>query len=199
MVLEVALEFLVRVFFAWTAAYEVTLAARLPAKYVQPLWAIILVVVLFPSLRRWGRAFTTPARKPWFYLAVAALSLGCAGLQFYTRLIDVEYLSPDPQLAAAVVNHLLQGLIEKGYRARYNATMQASSWLTTQLEDLRAKTQELQAKVVKLQQASGVFALGEVDREHVVADEIAKRALHPDALLVPRRMERNHAGIHVVQ
>jgi len=82
-----------------------------------------------------------------------------------TRLIDVEYLSPDPQLAAAVVNHLLQGLIEKGYQARYDATMQASSWLSTQLGDLRTKTQELQAKAVKLQQASGVFALGEVDRE----------------------------------
>jgi succinoglycan biosynthesis transport protein ExoP len=82
-----------------------------------------------------------------------------------TRLIDVEYLSPDPQIAAAVVNHLLQGLIEKGFQARYNATMQASSWLSAQLGDLRAKTQELQAKVVKLQQESGVFALGEVDRE----------------------------------
>lgn len=82
-----------------------------------------------------------------------------------TRLIDVSYLSPDPQLAAAVVNHLMQGLIERGYQARYDATMQASSWLSTQLDDLRAKTQELQAKAVKLQQESGVFALGEVDRE----------------------------------
>jgi polysaccharide biosynthesis transport protein len=82
-----------------------------------------------------------------------------------TRLIDVSYLSPDPQLAAAVVNHLLQGLIEKGYQARYDATMQASSWLSGQLGELRAKTQELQAKTVKLQQESGVFALGEVDRE----------------------------------
>jgi polysaccharide biosynthesis transport protein len=82
-----------------------------------------------------------------------------------TRLIDVEYLSPDPQLAAAVVNHLLQGLIEKGFQARYDATMQVSSWLNTQLADLRSRTEQLQAKVVKLQQASGVFALGEVDRE----------------------------------
>ena len=82
-----------------------------------------------------------------------------------TRLIDVEYLSPDPQLAAAVVNHLLQGLIEKGFQARYDATMQSSTWLGTQLSDLRTKTQQLQAKAVKLQQASGVFALGEVDRE----------------------------------
>ena len=82
-----------------------------------------------------------------------------------TRLIDVEFLNPDPQLTAAVVNHLLQGLIEKGFQARYDATIQASSWLGSQLNDLRNKTQQLQAKVVKLQQESGVFALGEVDRE----------------------------------
>jgi polysaccharide biosynthesis transport protein len=82
-----------------------------------------------------------------------------------TRLIDVEVLNPDPQLAAAIVNHLLSGLIEKGFQARYDATMQASSWLSAQLEDLRTKTQQLQAKVVRLQQASGVFAMGERDRE----------------------------------
>jgi polysaccharide biosynthesis transport protein len=82
-----------------------------------------------------------------------------------TRLIDVEYLSPDPQLAAAVVNHMLQALIESGFQARYAATTQASSWLGGQLEELRAQTQNLQAKVVKLRQDSGVFALGEVDRQ----------------------------------
>jgi succinoglycan biosynthesis transport protein ExoP len=82
-----------------------------------------------------------------------------------TRLIDVEYLSPDPQLAAAVVNHLLQGLIEKGFQARYDATMQATSWLSSQLADLRTKTHELRAKEVKLQQEAGVFAVGQVDKD----------------------------------
>jgi polysaccharide biosynthesis transport protein len=82
-----------------------------------------------------------------------------------TRLIDVEYLSPDPQLAAAVVNHLLQGLIEKGFQARYDATMQATSWLSSQLADLRTKTHELQAEEVKLQQEAGVFAVGQVDKD----------------------------------
>jgi capsular exopolysaccharide synthesis family protein len=82
-----------------------------------------------------------------------------------TRLIDVEYLSPDPQLAAAVVNHLLQGLIEKGFQARYDATMQATSWLSSQLADLRTKTHELQAKEVKLQQEAGVFSVGQVDKD----------------------------------
>jgi len=82
-----------------------------------------------------------------------------------TRLIDVEYLSPDPLLAAAVVNHLLQGLIEKGFQARYDATMQATSWLSSQLADLRTKTHELQAKEVKLQQEAGVFSVGQVDKD----------------------------------
>jgi polysaccharide biosynthesis transport protein len=82
-----------------------------------------------------------------------------------TRLIDVEFLNPDPQLAALVVNHLLQGLIEKGFQARYDATMQASSWLASQLDDLRNRTHELQARVVKLQQEAGVFALGDVDKD----------------------------------
>jgi polysaccharide biosynthesis transport protein len=82
-----------------------------------------------------------------------------------TRLIDVEYLNPDPQLAAAVVNHLLQGLIEKGFQARYDATMQATSWLSSQLADLRNKTHELEAKEVKLQQEAGVFSVGQVDKD----------------------------------
>ena len=82
-----------------------------------------------------------------------------------TRLIDVQYLSPDPQLAAAVVNHLLQGLIESSYQSRYDATMQASSWLNNQLGDLRQQTEALQNKLVKLRQETGVFALGEVDRQ----------------------------------
>jgi polysaccharide biosynthesis transport protein len=82
-----------------------------------------------------------------------------------TRLIDVEYLSPNAELAAAVVNHLLQGLIEKGFQARYDATMQATTWLSSQLADLRNKTLELQAEEVKLQQEAGVFALGQVDKD----------------------------------
>ncbi|MDX6459436.1 MAG: polysaccharide biosynthesis transport protein, partial [Acidobacteriaceae bacterium] len=55
--------------------------------------------------------------------------------------------------------------IEKGFQARYDATMQATSWLSSQLADLRTKTHELQAKEVKLQQQAGVFAVGQVDKD----------------------------------
>jgi succinoglycan biosynthesis transport protein ExoP len=74
-----------------------------------------------------------------------------------TRLIDVEFLNPDPQLTAAVVNHLLQGLIEKGFQARYDATIQASSWLGSQLSDLRNKTQIAKAGTKSIARHSRSF------------------------------------------
>ena len=43
--------------------------------------------------------------------------------------------------------------------------MQATTWLGSQLADLRNKTLELQAEEVKLQQEAGVFALGQVDKD----------------------------------
>jgi capsular exopolysaccharide synthesis family protein len=77
-----------------------------------------------------------------------------------TRLIDVTYLSTDPKLAAAVVNRLTQGLVDYTFQTRYNATNQASSWLSAQLQDLKKEAETLQARVVTLQKDSGVYSLG---------------------------------------
>lgn len=80
-----------------------------------------------------------------------------------TRLVDVSYLNPDPKVAAAVVNHLAQALMDYNFETRFNATQQASTWLGGQLSDLRKKSEDLQAKVVRLRRDSGVFAMGETD------------------------------------
>jgi capsular exopolysaccharide synthesis family protein len=77
-----------------------------------------------------------------------------------TRLIDVTYLSTDPKLAAAVVNHLTQGLVDYTFQTRYDATTQAASWLSAQLDDLKKEAENLQARVVTLQKDSGVYSLG---------------------------------------
>ena len=78
-----------------------------------------------------------------------------------SRLIDVSYLSTDPQTAAAVVNSLTAGLVGYGFQTRYDATNQASGWLTGQLADLRKQSEDLQAKVVKLQKESGILTIGD--------------------------------------
>jgi succinoglycan biosynthesis transport protein ExoP len=82
-----------------------------------------------------------------------------------TRLIEVSYLNPDPKVAAAVVNHLVQDLIEFNFQTRHNATQIAAGWLGRQLSDLRKESEDLQAKVVHLQHDSGVFTLGQSDTQ----------------------------------
>lgn len=74
-----------------------------------------------------------------------------------TRLINVRYSSPDPKLAAAVVNHLISALTDYTFQTRFTATAQASTWLTAQLEDLRKQTEALQAKSIALQRDTGMF------------------------------------------
>ena len=82
-----------------------------------------------------------------------------------TRLIDVEYLSEDPRTAAAVVNHLVQDLVEYNFETRHNATREATVWLRNQLNDLRKQSDDLQARVVDLQRDSGVFSFGQTDTQ----------------------------------
>jgi capsular exopolysaccharide synthesis family protein len=82
-----------------------------------------------------------------------------------TRLIDVTFVNPDPKVAAAVVNHLIDGLADFNFQTRFNATQQAAGWLGGQLSDLRKQSEDLQAKVVQLQRDSGVFTLGESDSQ----------------------------------
>lgn len=80
-----------------------------------------------------------------------------------TKLIEISYMNPDPKLASAVVNYLVQALVDYTFQTRFNATNQASVWLRGQLGDLREQSEELQKKVVALQRESGVYALGNVD------------------------------------
>ena len=80
-----------------------------------------------------------------------------------TRLIHVSYRSADPLVAAAVVNHLITGLVEFNLQTRSAAGTHASKWLSGQLGELRQQSEDLQSKVVKLQQQMGVFSLGSTD------------------------------------
>jgi polysaccharide biosynthesis transport protein len=56
-----------------------------------------------------------------------------------TRLISISYSDPDPKLAGAVINRLMQELISYTVETRFTATNQASEWLNTQLGDLKSR------------------------------------------------------------
>ncbi len=80
-----------------------------------------------------------------------------------TRLIDATYTSSDPKIAAAVINELTKSLVDYTFQTRYQATNQASEWLSAQLADVKRQAEATQARVVQLQRDSGVYSLGATD------------------------------------
>ncbi|HTW25109.1 MAG TPA: Wzz/FepE/Etk N-terminal domain-containing protein, partial [Candidatus Baltobacteraceae bacterium] len=59
-----------------------------------------------------------------------------------SRLIEVRFAAENPQLAAEVVNAHLQNFIEENFKSKYDATTQASTWLSSELEELRIKVEK---------------------------------------------------------
>ena len=82
-----------------------------------------------------------------------------------TRLIDIQYTSSDPKIAAAVVNDMATSLVDYTLNSRYAATSQVSGWLTSQLGDIKKEAERQQGKVAKLQRESGVYSLGIPDAQ----------------------------------
>ena len=56
-----------------------------------------------------------------------------------TRLVEVSFSSHDPEISRQVTNEVIAKFIENDFKRRYNATTQASDWLSSQLNDLYQK------------------------------------------------------------
>ncbi len=120
-----------------------------------------------------------------------------------TRIIEVHYRSADPQMAANVVNTLMQTYVENNFKARFESTMQASDWLSKQLVDLQMKVETSQEKLVRYQKEHEILGadekqnitmakLDELNKELTAAESerMDKEALYrlvdsgdPDAIL----------------
>lgn len=109
-----------------------------------------------------------------------------------TRLIEVSYTNCDRKTAAAIVNHLIQALIDYTFQTKYKATSSVSDWLGTQLDDLRKQSEDLQAKVVALQQGSGIYGVGGTDLagKPVVYSPALDRLQASSALLTQAQINR---------
>jgi len=93
-----------------------------------------------------------------------------------TRIIEVHYRSPDPQMAANIVNMLMQTYVENNFKARFESTMQASDWLSKQLVDLQMKVETSQEKLVRYQKEHEI--LGTDEKTNIITaklDELNKQ------------------------
>jgi succinoglycan biosynthesis transport protein ExoP len=109
-----------------------------------------------------------------------------------TRLLEVSFTNRDPKVAAAVVNHLVQALIDYTFQTKFAATNQVSQWLEGQLGDLRKQSERLQARVVALQQGSGIFGVGGTDPQGkpVIYSPVLDRLQQSTAQLSQAQMNR---------
>jgi succinoglycan biosynthesis transport protein ExoP len=92
-----------------------------------------------------------------------------------TRIVEVHYRSSNPQMAANVVNTMMQTYVENNFKARFESTMQASDWLSKQLIDLQMKVETSQEKLVRYQKEHEI--LGTDEKQNITTaklDELNK-------------------------
>lgn len=78
-----------------------------------------------------------------------------------SRLIDVQFEAQNPQLAAQVVNTHLHNYIEQNFRSKYDATMQASNWLSAELEELRIKVEKSEDARIAYERENQIWQIDE--------------------------------------
>jgi succinoglycan biosynthesis transport protein ExoP len=78
-----------------------------------------------------------------------------------SRLIEVRFEGEDSQLAAQIVNGHLQNYIEANFRSRYDATTQASNWLSGELEELRIKVEKSEAAKIAYERENQIWTIDE--------------------------------------
>lgn len=78
-----------------------------------------------------------------------------------TRLIEIRFASPDPRLAADVVNTMVNTYIEQNFKTKFESTMQAADWLSKQLADLQIRMETSQEKLVRYQREHNILGIDE--------------------------------------
>ena len=80
-----------------------------------------------------------------------------------TRMVEIRFDSPDPKLAAQIVNTLASVYVENNFKTRYESTVQASEWLQQQLNDLQIKVEQSQEALVAFQRKNNIVGLDDKD------------------------------------
>lgn len=78
-----------------------------------------------------------------------------------SRLIEVSFEATNPQLAAQIVNAHVENYIESNFRSKYDATTQASNWLSAELEQLRIKVEKSEDARVAYERENQIWQIDE--------------------------------------
>src|SRR5579862_6492916 len=88
-----------------------------------------------------------------------------------SRLIEVRFAAQNPQLAAQIVNAHLQNYIEQNFRSKYDATTQASNWLSSELEELRIKVEKSEDARLAYERENQIWQIDE--KQNITTQKLA--------------------------
>jgi uncharacterized protein involved in exopolysaccharide biosynthesis/Mrp family chromosome partitioning ATPase len=91
----------------------------------------------------------------------AALAVLAKNLNVYnferSRVIAIDYSSPDPELSARIANAFAEDYLKLQQISRANATRQSTQWLATEIEALRTKVADAEAKVEAFRSKANLY------------------------------------------
>jgi succinoglycan biosynthesis transport protein ExoP len=80
-----------------------------------------------------------------------------------TRLVEASFSHPDPKFAAETLNSLFDAYIEMNIQKRYQATEQATDFLTKQIASVQAEIEEGEKKLQEYGQEKNIIALSSTE------------------------------------
>ena len=84
----------------------------------------------------------------------------------------MTFEAEDPQLAAQIVNTHLQNFVEQNFRSKYDATIQASNWLSSELEELRIKVEKSENARIAYERANQIWQIDE--KQDIATQKLAE-------------------------
>ena len=75
-----------------------------------------------------------------------------------SRVLEIEFVSSDPALAARAANTVAEVFLQSQAEAKANAARAAGAWLARRIEELRAKVADADAKVEAYRAEAGLIA-----------------------------------------
>ena len=87
-----------------------------------------------------------------------------------SRLVDVKFRSPDPDVAMRVANVLAKAYIDQNLDYKFGASKEATSWLEDRLAEQRAQVETAEAALQQYREQHDAIPLE--DRENIVVQKL---------------------------
>ena len=104
-----------------------------------------------------------------------------------TRILAVNYESGSPELAASIVNHLINNYIETSIQERVDFTRRASGIMEQQLQDLKLKVEKSQQNLIDYERQNLIVNVGD---KQTINDQMLEQLTRDYAVAESDRVQK---------